>query len=71
MSRGLIPIPCLLSLVDASSRLRRFRFVLVLCVRWFRVISLVSPSVLGLFCAVVSFLRLVICVRHTATALLN
>ena len=37
-------------------------FVLFLCVRRFRVFSLVSLSVLGLFSAVVSFLRLAICV---------
>ena len=35
--------------VVAFSRLRRF-FILIFCVRWFRVISLVSPPALGLLC---------------------
>ena len=49
MFKGLVPIPHIFALVAAFSHLRRFRFCLVLCVRWFRVVSLISRSVLVYF----------------------
>ena len=70
MFRGLIHIPFLFALFAAFSRLRWFRFFGFV----FAVVArhrLVSPSMLGLFCAAVTFLRSVICACHAATANLN
>ena len=68
--RGIIPIPYLLRRSRRSRVYGGFVFVLVLCVRWFRVISLVSHPVLGLLCGVFVFCVWLF-VWHTATALLN
>jgi len=60
MFRGITPIPYLLRRLRRSRVYGGFVFVLVLRARWFRVVSLVSPPVLGLLCGGFVFAKLTI-----------